>query len=247
MRRATIRVRHFGVSFHMPEHPAAHGEKPVSAKPTYEELQGRVAALEQEVASCRRMQQAVLTESRQLLDVLKGFPAYVCLEAPDHTFRYVNDIFRVRFGDPHGRTCADVFGCGAGVRPCPVTDILTAMEPRIWEWQHEAEEATYRVYAYPFPGGDQGESLVLELGLDITLPQLADHDRLLLVEELQQVTEKVKLLQGVVPVCSCCRRLRNDEPYWRRIEQYLTMRACEPFPPGLCQACRQRYFPGLEE
>ncbi|MDA8163546.1 MAG: hypothetical protein M0017_00745 [Desulfobacteraceae bacterium] len=216
----------------------------MSVKPTYEELQGRVAALENEVAVCRRMQQAVLTGSSQLLDALKRFPAYVCMEAPDHTFRYANDLFRERFGDPAGRTCIEVFGDDAP--PCPAPDIVRDMEPRTWEWRHAPEKTTYLVHAYPFPGGGQGEPLVLELGLDVTLPQLADQDRLLLVEELQQVTAQMKLLQGVVPVCSCCRRLRNDEPYWRRLEEYLARKASVPFAAGLCQACRERYFPRLE-
>lgn len=219
----------------------------MSGKPTYKELEGRVAALEKEIDNCRRIQQAALTERSQLLKLLQGFPAYVCLEAPDHTFRYANDFFRDRFGDPGDRSCADVFGCGTDAPACPIPDILQTMTPRTWEWHHAGDAATYRVYAYPFPPeGIQAPPLVLELGLDITLPQLADQDRQLLVEELQQTTEKMKLLQGIVPVCSCCRRLRNDEPYWRRIEEYLAMKACEPFAANLCQTCRQRYFPGAE-
>lgn len=217
------------------------------AEPTYEELLDRIAVLEHEVAVCRKMQQAALTERRQLLDVFKGFPAYICLEAADHTFRYANDFFRARFGDPEGRACADVFGCDGNGLVCAVPDILRQMASRTWEWHHDPDAITYRVYAYPFPSGDQGQPLVLQLGLDITLPQLADLDRQLLVEELQQVTEKVKLLQGIAPVCSCCRRFRSDEAYWRRVEEFLTTKGCEPFVPGLCQHCRQRYFPYLEE
>jgi hypothetical protein len=219
----------------------------LSAKPTYEELEGRLVALEKEIAGCRKMQQTILTERRQLLELFKGFPAYVCLEAPDHTFRYANDFFRERFGDPDSRFCIDIFGCDVAGPACPVPEILLTMEPRTWEWHHEADSVTYQVYAYPFPGDDQGQQLVLELGLDITLPRLADHDRQLLTEELQQTTEKIRLLQAIAPICSCCRRLRNDERYWQRIEEYLTMQTCEPLSSGLCQTCRQRYFPELGE
>jgi len=39
--------------------------------------------------------------------------------------------------------------------------------------------------------------------------------------ELQQALQKVKVLRGLIPICLSCKRVRNDQNYWQRLEGYL--------------------------
>jgi hypothetical protein len=220
-------------------------EKPLSAKPTYNDLEARVDELEKEVTHCRKMQEAIWAERRQLIALFKGFPAYVCLEAPNHTICYANDFFRERFGDPDGRRCADFFR--TSIAACPVPGILENMQPRTWDWLEASDGGAYRVYDYPFAAGQQGEPMVLELGIDVAGRQPADHEYQLLCEEFQYAIGKLRSLQSVVPICSCCRQPRNDESHRQQVNAYIQNHAGEPFTFGLCPSCREKYFLCLKE
>jgi hypothetical protein len=220
-------------------------ETTLSAKPTYNDLQARVDELEKEITHCRKIQEAIWAERRQLTALLKGFPAYVCMEGPNHTIYYANDFFRERFGDPGGRRCADLFR--ESIAACPVPGILETMQPRTWDWLEAPGGGAYRVYAYPFAAGQQGEPMVLELGLDVAGRQPADHEYQLVYEELQYTIGKLQRLQRIVPICSCCRQPRNDESHRQQVDAYIRTHADEPFTFGLCPSCREKYFLRLDE
>jgi hypothetical protein len=209
------------------------------AKAKYNDLQARVDELEKEVTYCRKIQEGVWAERRQLLSLLKGFPAYVCLEAPDHTIYYANDFFRERFGDPEGRLCADFFR--ESIAACPVPGILQGMQPRTWDWLEAPDGGAYRVYAYPFAAGQQGEPMVLEMGIDVAGRQPADHEHQLLCEELQHTIGKLQTIQSVVPICSCCRQPRDDDSHRQQVNAYIRNHAAEPFTFGLCPSCLDKY------
>jgi hypothetical protein len=209
------------------------------AKARNNDLQARVDELEKEVTYCRKIQEGVWAERRQLMALLKGFPAYVCLEASDHSICYANDFFRERFGDPEGRNCTDFFR--ESIATCPVPAILKVMQPRTWDWLEAPDGGAYRVYAYPFAAGQQSEPMVLELGIDVAGQQPADHERQLLCEELQYTIGKLQTLQSVVPICSCCRQPRDDESHRQQVNAYIRNHAGEPFTFDLCPSCRAKY------
>ncbi len=40
--------------------------------------------------------------------------------------------------------------------------------------------------------------------------------------ELQEAVEKIKILRGFLPICSHCKKIRNDEGYWEQLEKYIS-------------------------
>lgn len=67
-----------------------------------------------------------------------------------------------------------------------------------------------------------------------------------LTEQLQAALEEVKQLQGLLPVCAWCRRVRDDEGYWDTLEGYLSKRLSTQYTHGMCQECADKYLAELQ-
>ena len=63
-----------------------------------------------------------------------------------------------------------------------------------------------------------------------------------LIAELQQALERVKLLSGLLPICSKCKKIRNGEGGWEQLERYLCQHSEAKFSHGLCPDCLGRLF-----
>lgn len=58
------------------------------------------------------------------------------------------------------------------------------------------------------------------------------------VAELQEALASVRRLQGLLPICSWCKRIRNDRNYWEQVETYLSEHTDATFTHGICPECR---------
>lgn len=63
--------------------------------------------------------------------------------------------------------------------------------------------------------------------------------------ELEAALAKVKLLSGMLPICSGCKKIRDDKGYWNQVENYVQKHSEATFTHGLCPECSDKYFPGL--
>jgi phosphoserine phosphatase RsbU/P len=57
------------------------------------------------------------------------------------------------------------------------------------------------------------------------------------VSELQQALANVRRLNGLLPICSYCKAIRDDSDYWHRVEEYVTEHAGVKFSHGICPKC----------
>jgi len=62
------------------------------------------------------------------------------------------------------------------------------------------------------------------------------------VTELQEEREKVRVLRGLIPICSHCRRIRDDKGYWNQLEEYIRERSDAEFSHGICPECAKKYY-----
>ena len=70
-----------------------------------------------------------------------------------------------------------------------------------------------------------------------------EREREELVVRLQDELAKVKTLQGLLPICASCKKIRNDEGYWERIEEYIKQRSAVDFTHGICPECAKKLYP----
>jgi sigma-B regulation protein RsbU (phosphoserine phosphatase) len=57
------------------------------------------------------------------------------------------------------------------------------------------------------------------------------------VQELEDALSQVKQLQGLLPICSYCKKIRDEQNYWQRVETYLSEHAQVVFSHGICPDC----------
>jgi soluble cytochrome b562 len=73
------------------------------------------------------------------------------------------------------------------------------------------------------------------------------------IEELEQALGHIKKLEGILPICSYCKRIRNqgskaeDQRSWIKLENYLTTRTDARFSHSICPGCLEKYFPEFAE
>lgn len=66
-----------------------------------------------------------------------------------------------------------------------------------------------------------------------------------LIINLQKALSEVKTLSGMLPICAWCKKIRNDEGYWQKIEAYFKSHSDLDFTHGICNDCAKKEYPDL--
>jgi GAF domain-containing protein len=77
--------------------------------------------------------------------------------------------------------------------------------------------------------------VVMQLELKRTSAQLADS------------LQKIKLMEGLIPICSYCKGIRNDEGFWLTVEHFMEEHGDISFTHGVCDACMRQQFPEVAD
>jgi sigma-B regulation protein RsbU (phosphoserine phosphatase) len=62
------------------------------------------------------------------------------------------------------------------------------------------------------------------------------------VAELQEAISKVRLLQGLLPICSYCKKVRDDQDYWHKLETFISHHSGAEFSHGICPPCYEHHI-----
>lgn len=62
--------------------------------------------------------------------------------------------------------------------------------------------------------------------------------------ELRRVQKEIRTLQGLLPTCASCKKIRDEAGTWHPIESYISQRSEAKFSHGLCPECIPNFFPG---
>jgi len=91
----------------------------------------------------------------------------------------------------------------------------------------------------------------MKAGADDFINKPFDEDqlaaRLNVAERILSLQKEVKQLQGLLPICSYCKKIRDDKNYWEQVEIYIGQRTHVEFTHGICPDCYERILkPRLE-
>ena len=64
-----------------------------------------------------------------------------------------------------------------------------------------------------------------------------------MVGELQEALAKVKALSGLLPICSSCKKIRDDKGYWTQVEVYIRNHSEADFSHSICPDCAAKLYP----
>jgi len=162
-------------------------------------LRLRVQELEAAERKYEHVRKILKKQRQRLFSLLNRLPAFVYLQAPDHSIRFANRYFRQHFGKTSGRKCHEIFR--GSNKPCPecrTFRVFETKDPQRWEWESPPDGLSYEVLDYPFTDLD-GTLLVLKLGLDITERKRMENDLRTLQSELEKrVSERTVQLNETV-------------------------------------------------
>ncbi len=60
--------------------------------------------------------------------------------------------------------------------------------------------------------------------------------------ELAASLEKIKTLEGIIPICCICKKIRDDKGYWEQIEAYISKHSPAQFSHGICPDCLDKHY-----
>lgn len=67
-----------------------------------------------------------------------------------------------------------------------------------------------------------------------------------LIEELETALSEVKTLSGLLPICSFCKKIRDDKGYWNQLETYIHEHSNARFSHSICKECAKKHYPELD-
>lgn len=82
---------------------------------------------------------------------------------------------------------------------------------------------------------------------NITQRTLAEAELTNTVAELGRALSEVKRLSGLLPLCASCKKVRDDNGYWRQVEQYITDQTGAMVSHAICPDCVRKLYPELAD
>jgi hypothetical protein len=100
----------------------------------------------------------------------------------------------------------------------------------------------------PYTEHDEGQLCLLMQGMSqIVQRKRAEEERERLIGDLQNALAEVKALSGLLPICSSCKKVRDDQGYWTQIERYIEARSDASFSHSICPDCLKKLYPEVAE
>ena len=65
-------------------------------------------------------------------------------------------------------------------------------------------------------------------------------------KRLRSALERVNMLSGLLPICSHCKKIRDDKGDWKQLESYIHDHSEARFSHGICPDCLKKHYPGLK-
>jgi PAS domain S-box-containing protein len=112
-----------------------------------------------------------------------------------------------------------------------------------FENRYMCRDGTYRWLRWNATS-DASWSVIYSVARDVTEVKRAAEERERLVLELQTALAEVKRLQEILPLCSYCRKVRDDENYWDTVENYVAAHTSTLFSHSICPDCLEKHFEG---
>jgi hypothetical protein len=67
------------------------------------------------------------------------------------------------------------------------------------------------------------------------------------IKQTRALAEEVQTLEGLLPICSYCKRIRTENNSWEQLESYISEHSEARFSHGLCEDCLREHYPQMAE
>lgn len=228
----------------------------MNRKPSYEDLERRIRELESVEADLKRAKDALENSKQRFRTLFNEARDMVFIhgytqDGVPGSFMEVNDIACVRLGYSReellGFSVSDIV-IESEVKDIPDTSRRLRDQPgHVFEKTFKSRsgecfpvEVNSRIFTV------QDEPFAISIVRDITQRKAREIERERLIGELENALADVKKLSGLLPICSHCKKIRDDEGYWQQIEAYIQDHSEAAFSHGICRECVKIFYPELD-
>jgi hypothetical protein len=184
--------------------------------------------------------------------ILDGVPAMIVILDADARVRFANRAAAAGLGiDPEAarlKRGGDVLrcvhrrdapgGCGFGEHCLTGCVIRRGVGTAVGGGEVRRERLTVTV---------ERDGAPVLLNLLLTASPLVHDGETLALLTLDDVSELIRL-QSILPICACCKKIRNDADYWESVEEYIAARVDVSFSHGFCPECYEKHYgPDLQK
>ena len=89
----------------------------------------------------------------------------------------------------------------------------------------------------------RGKKLTFCICRDITKRKNEEREREEMIAKLQASLAEIKTLQGILPLCSFCKKIRDDKGYWEQVDTYIEKHSGADISHSICPECLKKNYP----
>lgn len=109
---------------------------------------------------------------------------------------------------------------------------------------HEVDLEAMKAGAMDFLVKGQIDAALMERSIRYAVERnRVDRQQEELIRKLEEALAEVKVLSGLLPICSSCKKIRDDDGYWNQLEAYITAHSRAVFSHGICPDCARALYP----
>ena len=119
-------------------------------------------------------------------------------------------------------------------------------EKNHFEFEHRSADGSIRdVEVFAGPIKLKERTLLCSIVHDVSEKRQIEKERDVLISDLQSALNEIKVLRGILPICSKCKKIRDDTGYWEQIESYIDKHSDASFSHGICPDCIKELYPDI--
>jgi len=214
-----------------------------------DELQRINGQLQTEITNRQHAEQALAQTENHLRTLINAITESEFLIDAEGKFLIANETTAFRLGksteELKGKCLYDYIPSEvAGLSVKKTNEVIHTGMPAYFEDHRSGRYFDNSVYPIRDPQGNITTLAILEK--DITERKRADEEReRLILDHLNAIT-RINKLNGLLPICSSCKKIRDDEGYWTQLEAYISEHSDTTFTHSLCPECAAKTYAELD-
>ncbi len=184
------------------------------------------------------------------LTMLESIADHISMIDKELNIIWANKTARKWFGnDIIGKKCYKIFHkSDEPCKPYPCITLKAFQDCKIHEHETKVIDKDSCVRHFhssaniALRDNENNPTAVIEISRDITDLKLIEEERDKLIKKLQDALENASNLRGLLPICSSCKKVRDDDGYWHQVEVYIRDHSDADFSHSICPDCKKTLY-----
>ena len=197
----------------------------------------------------QRVEEELRTSRQMLEDVTQGITESILLISRDYKILWANRTAIAQIGLPMneivGNSCYAATHhqespCESPDEPCPLSELLATGTFKTAQHSHydkDGNETVVEVNVYPVKDSAGNITELVHVSRDITERAGFEQEIEDKVVQLEASLARVKQLEGILPICTYCKKIRDNKENWHQMEEYISKHSEADFSHGICPEC----------